>query len=663
MSDEMFLCKKANATVTTSTCRACVAQCREGKRQIGAENMRVMANRMPHLSIQTVNTILEDLKQPPDLFTEEEKEQIEQETNKQLADLIFNQNILKFIMEKLDKPIIGEQRNKILLFIIDASVKFLKKPLNASLISTSASGKSHLMNEVANYFPQVEIVPIEYLDDHGHTKIDYELSSDFGIMKINDITPAALFRLSLIHQELLKGKIILMNELPENASDDQKQTIQYFRQLISEGEIRRIITDKNTLRPLYLHLIGSPALICADANTDLKNVDDQFLTRLFLLNLDESSQQTKGILDRLADEEMSIKTDDVKDWICDLLLLRRFIEFLPILNVWNPFAKILTDAVHEQYPNYVQLRRLGKLVLHTIRVITLFHQFNREKVLIGNEIYVITSLIDVKNTITLLDPIIHQSLKRTLATGDNLLKFLEERYGPEQVEEETGNIVYQVKKFTVREIASDLDTPYKTIFRYIKNLFNSAKLNRDEANKPHQYWLNESPVTFPNLSLDRISILITRSTIKPFLSPLFQRLYTTPQMETREKTYVGMVADKKVFHKFTVSPGKTLRRCLINDDKNLLFLNDHPKIDIPSSEKLRNVPAGDSQKRLPVGIIKDLKQYIKEKDTDEMGILESRIYEDLKGKGYLRADIENGLMKLTNEGIAYKPSSLKYKLL
>ncbi|MEM1661194.1 MAG: hypothetical protein QXR17_08685 [Candidatus Bathyarchaeia archaeon] len=80
------------------------------------------------------------------------------EAKDEASPLLKDEKLLCKIREVMDKEIVGEYENKLLLFLI-----FLSKDLGAEyaqacfIMGESSSGKSYLMHKVLSYFPDLQI--------------------------------------------------------------------------------------------------------------------------------------------------------------------------------------------------------------------------------------------------------------------------------------------------------------------------------------------------------------------------------------------------------------------------------------------------------------------------------------------------------------------------
>jgi len=201
---------------------------------------------------------------------------------------------------ELDRFIVGEDKNKLLLFLICAS-SYTKFPLGAIITGESSSGKSWLMNNVLRFFDNVE----EY----------------------TRITPSAPDRLGVD----FTNRILKVEEL--KGSEQAQATLRVW---ISEGKLRLLTTSTDTREAEVIETLGVPTFIttCSEVN-----VDTELLNRVFFLSIDESREQTRKILEFEAKEYGILGIENEKD--IDPIFKRMFQPLMFIDKVIIPYADIL----------------------------------------------------------------------------------------------------------------------------------------------------------------------------------------------------------------------------------------------------------------------------------------------------------------------------------
>lgn len=236
--------------------------------------------------------------------------------------------------------IVGERTNKLTGYLAAVSRK-LDKPLGVIIQSTSAAGKSSLMEAVLAFMPAEE-------------KIKYSA-----------MTGQSLYYLG---ERDLKNKILAIVE--EEGAEKASYALKLLQ---SEGELTIASTSKDEngrLKTEEYHVEG-PVMIFL--TTTAVDVDEELLNRCIVLTVDESREQTEAIhrLQREAETLEGLKGRIERERV--LALHRNAQRLLRPLHVVNAFAPRLTFL-----SDRTRTRRDHVKYLTLIRTIALLHQHQRE---------------------------------------------------------------------------------------------------------------------------------------------------------------------------------------------------------------------------------------------------------------------------------------------
>lgn len=236
--------------------------------------------------------------------------------------------------------LVGEETNKLVGYLAAVSRK-LDKPLGVVIQSSSAAGKTSLMDAVLAFVPEEEKV------------------------KYSAMTGQSLFYMG---ETNLKHKALAIVE-EEGAS----RASYALKLLQSEGELTIASTGKdpqsgNLITQQY-RVEGPVALLFT---TTARDLDEELMNRCLVLAVDEGREQTRAIHERqrarrtleglLAKREREALT----------LLHQNAQRLLKPLDVLNPFAKLLT------FPDQTtRLRRDHEKYLTLIDTIAFVHQHQR----------------------------------------------------------------------------------------------------------------------------------------------------------------------------------------------------------------------------------------------------------------------------------------------
>ena len=234
----------------------------------------------------------------------------------------------------------GEETNKLTGYIAAVS-RHLETPLAVILQSSSAAGKSSLMEAILAFLPE----------EH---RIEYSA-----------MTGQSLFYMG---ETDLKNKVLAIVE-EEGAS----RAAYALKLLQSEGVLTIASTGKDPATGRMIthqyRVEGPVAILLTTTAIDL---DEELLNRCLVLTVNEDRKQTQAI-HKLQRERQTLEGLLAKQERDDVLRLHRNAQrLLQPLFVANPYARELTFL-----DNQTRSRRDHMKYLTLIRAITLLHQFQR----------------------------------------------------------------------------------------------------------------------------------------------------------------------------------------------------------------------------------------------------------------------------------------------
>lgn len=238
--------------------------------------------------------------------------------------------------------IVGEATNCLVGYLAAVS-RMLDRPLAVIVQSTSAAGKSALMDAVLAFVPGEERV------------------------KFSAMTGQSLFYM---------GEADLAHKVLAVAEEEGAERAAYALKLLqSEGELSIASTGKDTTSGrLVTHTYSVKGPTAILLTTTAVDVDEELLNRCIVLSVDEERAQTKAIHDRQRRAQTidGLLAAQARD---DVTKLHQDAQRLlaPVLVV-NPFAEQLSFAdgrtrTRRDHPKYLTL----------IRAIALLHQHQRER--------------------------------------------------------------------------------------------------------------------------------------------------------------------------------------------------------------------------------------------------------------------------------------------
>ncbi|MEW8029209.1 MAG: toprim domain-containing protein [Candidatus Thiodiazotropha sp.] len=237
--------------------------------------------------------------------------------------------------------VVGEETNKLTGYLAACSRK-LEKPLAVMVQSSSAAGKSSLMEAVLAFMPEEE-------------RIQYSA-----------MTGQALFYLG---EQDLKNKILAIAE-----EEGAEQTSYALKLLQSEGEVSIASTGKNAVTgnlETQEYRVEGPVMLFS--TTTAIDIDEELMNRCLVLSVDESREQTQAIhaAQRQRRTLAGLKAKKEKERL--IRLHQNAQRLLRPLAVMNPYADRLTFL-----DDKTRTRRDHEKYLGLIDVIALLHQYQRE---------------------------------------------------------------------------------------------------------------------------------------------------------------------------------------------------------------------------------------------------------------------------------------------
>ena len=215
-------------------------------------------------------------------------------------------------------------------------------PVSIAVKGPSSSGKSWTIEKTAEFFPRE------------------------AVLEFTSVSEKAL-----IHtQESFKHRTLIFYEvtgLRESAEDNL--TSYFVRTLLSEG---KLVYESTAGTPgnFYTERIEKEGPTNLIFTTTKTKVHPENETRCMSLNTDDSPEQTKAILQRLAREDSAVV--DLRPW----LQLQRWLQIEAETRVTIPFAEELANLIP---PVAVRLRRDFLAVLALIRAHAVLHQLTRDR--------------------------------------------------------------------------------------------------------------------------------------------------------------------------------------------------------------------------------------------------------------------------------------------
>jgi DNA primase len=276
-----------------------------------------------------------------------------------------------------DFQVVGENTNKLMGYLAAVSRK-LDQPLAIIIQSSSAAGKTALMESVLSFVPPEDQV------------------------KYSAMTGQSLFYMG---ESNLKHKILAIVE--EEGAEKASYALKLLQ---SEGELMIASTgkDSNTGRLITQeYRVEGPVMIFL--TTTAIKIDEELLNRCLVLTVDEDREQTKAIHHLQRKRQTLQGLLSAQDHQKTLDLHRNAQRLLRPLLVANPFAESLTFL-----DDRTRTRRDHVKYLTLIRAITLLHQYQRPIKIIdhrGKQVeYIEVTLSDIETANRLANEVLGRAV-------------------------------------------------------------------------------------------------------------------------------------------------------------------------------------------------------------------------------------------------------------
>jgi len=289
---------------------------------------------------------------------------------KEELELLRNPNLFNIITKEFQKKIVKEQEtcDSIFLSALATYVKNISNKPHLIINGESSVGKSYLVGKVLEMFPP-----------HVYNKKDCYRTR---------ISPRALtyWHNSQVEPEWTwDGKILYLEDIGEDilncdvfkvmATEGSKATI------VGRGRVRGIEIPKT----IDIDIIGNPLIIVTTAESIPKN---EILNRFSIVDLDESNEQTKNIMEFQLISAITGKTEEYNPLIKNAIAKLKRANVLLLEDLKKIVKKVGNNITS------IRLRRDFPRIINLIKASAVLHQYQREKIEIDGEEYILANLKD-----------------------------------------------------------------------------------------------------------------------------------------------------------------------------------------------------------------------------------------------------------------------------
>jgi hypothetical protein len=275
----------------------------------------------------------------PAFMTAEEDTKLNE---KQAHAIIASTDVLGLFRQGIAPRIAGEERNAKLLYL-GCTSRLMRKPMSIAIKGPSSAGKSNLRTEVLKFFPPEAVISFTTASEKA-----------------------------LIYEEReFEHKILSMGEAV--ATEEQGFQDYLLRELISEGRIEHKACSLQGGGGVKTITVIKEGPVCFLVTTTKNKLHPENETRLLSLEMDDTHEQTRAVLRKLAQIEAGFDSDDdqsLEKWIA----FQRWLEF-GNTDVVVPFAPDLADGT---LAASVRVRRDFTQVMQAVKAHALLHRKHRK---------------------------------------------------------------------------------------------------------------------------------------------------------------------------------------------------------------------------------------------------------------------------------------------
>ncbi len=345
----------------------------------------------------------------------------------------YHPRILDLIQKDLNIAHVGDDKNKILSILLLASSKRRGHEQGIIIQKQSSAGGSNLQNTCLAYFDDKVVLTRmtgAYIDRSG---VDYA------------------------------GKILAIGEL--SGFDSSSSSL---RQKLSEGTSHLATTDKDEKGRITTNILtteGRPTFI---TTTTSEEIHPELENRCWILSIDETAKQTKSV-----NRHQFLKdTFEYQPWNPKPEIKALFNSgILKDLKVVNPFGY----TIAENFPcDSVTARRDSKRFSELITTITFIHQYQRIKMVIKDQTYIITSYEDIQHALNYAEDALKNTLNKLNEKDEAILAYMKSSLDT---------------SFDRNKLCNALDISYGTMTRILKKLVDRSFLESFDEDRTWKYKL------------------------------------------------------------------------------------------------------------------------------------------------------------------------------
>lgn len=262
--------------------------------------------------------------------------------------LAYNPALIQHIVDNIEAlGVAGERMLSTTIYIVGTS-RERPKPLSGRVQGPSSSGKSFIVETVADLFPPESVI-------HA-----------------TQMTPQALIHMpagSLSHRWIVAG------ERSRLENDESAEATRALREMLASGKLSKLMPAKINGEIVTQHIEQAGPIAYVETTT-LTKIFDEDANRSLLLTTDERPEQTRRIISNIAAQHCGSLTVNRQRIVAVHQCFQRMLVQFRGCKIVIPFLQQLADQFPDSRP---EARRAFGHVVSMIEAVTLLHAFQREQ--------------------------------------------------------------------------------------------------------------------------------------------------------------------------------------------------------------------------------------------------------------------------------------------
>lgn len=311
-----------------------------------------------------------------------------EEAREQASAILNDPELIRHVLDDVSTLGVAGEKELAASIYLTGTSRLLLRPLAIIVQGPSSSGKSYVIEKTAALFPPETVI------------------------SATQITPQALFYMP---KGSLVNRFVVAGERSRIQDDEHAEGTRALREMLSAQKLSKMMPIKKPDGSFETRIIEQDGPISYIESTTVQNVFEEDANRCIMLTTDERSDQTKRIMNQIANRfKLPGHAESTQ---CIMQRHHAMQRMLKPYNVAIPFAVRLVDSLPCEN---VVIRRACPQLMSMIQACTILHQFQRRIDDHGN-------LMATPTDYQIVHHLLYKPMLRALGKGlsDPALRFFE----------------------------------------------------------------------------------------------------------------------------------------------------------------------------------------------------------------------------------------------